>query len=117
MQQRERVLFICYGNIHRSVTAEELYRDDPRYEVMSRGTAEHAKRRITQQDIQWADKIFVMNRIMEIAVRRKAGISNPEVVDLSIPDVYDTTNPEEKEALKKELKEKLAPFLGEPKTE
>lgn len=113
MQQRERVLFICYANIHRSVTAEELYRDDPRYEVKSRGIAEHAKRRITEQDVQWADKIFVMDH----EVRKKTGIYNPEIVNLSIPDVYDSRYPKEKEALKMKLKEKLAPFLGEPKTE
>jgi len=32
---RERILFVCTANIDRSRTAEDMYREDARYEVRS----------------------------------------------------------------------------------
>src|SRR6185369_8483788 len=32
---RQRILFVCTANVDRSRTAEDLYRADPRYEVLS----------------------------------------------------------------------------------
>jgi protein-tyrosine-phosphatase len=40
---RQRILFVCTANVDRSRTAEDLYRADPRYEVLSAGTAAFAR--------------------------------------------------------------------------
>src|SRR5207245_3140135 len=57
---RERILFVCTANVDRSRTAEDLYRDDPRYEVRSAGTAPFATTPLTRELLQWADRVFVM---------------------------------------------------------
>ncbi|MBL9174848.1 MAG: hypothetical protein JNL10_15025, partial [Verrucomicrobiales bacterium] len=59
---RLRVLFVCSMNQWRSPTAEALYRNDARLEVRSAGVRIGARRRITQEDLEWADWIFVMER-------------------------------------------------------
>jgi hypothetical protein len=58
---RERILFICTANVDRSKTAEDLYRDDERYEIRSRGVARFATQRLLLNDLLWADRVFVMN--------------------------------------------------------
>ena len=57
---RERILFVCTANVDRSRTAEDLYRDDPRYEVRSAGTAPFATTPLTRDLLQWAERVFVM---------------------------------------------------------
>ena len=58
---RERILFVCTANVDRSRTAEDLYADDPRYEVRSAGTAPFATLPLTRDLLLWADRVFVMN--------------------------------------------------------
>lgn len=119
--RKERVLFVCYANIHRSVTAEELYRNDPRYEVRSAGIASHAKRQLSEEDLAWADRIFVMSRAVLQQLRDEShgtlqSLFGRDFEVLGIPDQYDTFKPEKKAALVKVLREKLGPYLGEPQT-
>src|SRR4029079_18854150 len=58
---RERILFLCTANVDRSRTAEDLYRDDPRYEVRSAGLAPFATRVLDRDLLAWADRVFVMD--------------------------------------------------------
>ncbi len=44
----------------RSRTAEDLYRDDPRYDVLSAGLAPFAMTPMSRELMQWADRVFVM---------------------------------------------------------
>ena len=109
----QRILFVCTGNIDRSRTAEDLYRDDPRYEVRSAGTAAFAREPVSRELLRWADRVFVMCeredrhrtllklRFPEIAV---------EVVDLDIEDRWPRGDPE----LVKRLLRKLGRHLGRP---
>jgi predicted protein tyrosine phosphatase len=62
MHQRLRILFVCAMNKQRSVTAEQLYRNDARLEVRSAGVRSDANRRVSEDDLRWADIVFAMER-------------------------------------------------------
>lgn len=111
---RERILFICTANLDRSRTAEDLYRDDPRYEVRSAGTAHYATRVVDLDLLNWADRVFVMNeqhdRHRSLLLVRFPGFERP-VVDLNVEDRWRRGHPE----LVHLLLERLAPHLGRPR--
>ncbi len=104
---KERILFVCSGNLHRSPTAEEMYRKDERYEVDSCGTDRYAENPCTQRLVDWADRIFVMEERHRSAIRRFR-VDERRITVLDIPDIYDRGVPTLKEVLKK----RLEPHLG-----
>jgi predicted protein tyrosine phosphatase len=111
---RERILFVCTANVDRSRTAEDLYAEDPRYEVRSAGTAAFATVRLDRELLLWADRVFVMNErddahATEIKLRFP-GTGRP-IVDLDIEDRWRRGHPE----LVSRLRRKLAPHLGAPR--
>jgi predicted protein tyrosine phosphatase len=111
---RERILFICTANIDRSRTAEDLYGEDPRYEVRSAGLAAFATVRVSRELLQWADRIFVMNEREDAhATQIKLRFPGPTgpVVDLDIEDRWRRGHPE----LVSRLRRKLGPHLGSPR--
>jgi len=78
-------------NQWRSPTAERIYRDDPRIEVRSVGVSEKSRRRISADDLAWADLVMVMeqrykSRITETFHDRER---LPPIVSLDIPDEYE----------------------------
>jgi predicted protein tyrosine phosphatase len=110
---RERILFVCTGNVDRSRTAEDLYRDDPRYEVRSAGTAAFATTPVTRELLRWADRVFVMceelDRHRSILKARFPELERP-IVDLGVEDRWHRGDPE----LVRLLLERLEPHLGRP---
>ncbi|HEY7413482.1 MAG TPA: phosphotyrosine protein phosphatase [Vicinamibacteria bacterium] len=107
------ILFVCTANVDRSRTAEDLYRDDPRYEVRSAGTAAFATRPVTRDLVQWADRVFVMceredRHATLLSVRFPE--ASDKVVDLDIEDRWRRGHPE----LVRRLLRKLRPHLGAP---
>lgn len=111
--KRERILFVCTANIDRSPTAESLYAGDPRYEVLSAGTAGFALVPISERIVEWADRIFVMS---EREDRHKTELEKRfpgralDIVDLDVEDRWYRGDPE----LVKVLLERLEPHLGKP---
>ena len=87
---KQKLLFVCSGNQDRSPTAEALYRSHPRFEVQSAGTSKYANTVLTNQKVQWADIIVVMEPCHEDYIRENF----PEVIEekiiycLNIPDQY-----------------------------
>lgn len=112
---RERILFVCTANIDRSRTAEDLYRDDPRYEVRSAGTAPFATTPITRDLLQWADRVFVMcereDRHQTHLKLRFPEMDRP-IVDLDVEDRWVRGHPELVRRVLKSLKR----HLGAPRT-
>ena len=110
---RERILFVCTANVDRSRTAEDLYAEDPRYEVRSAGTAPFATTPLTRDLLLWADRVFVMSERedshLTLLKMRFPGVSRP-VVDLDIMDRWPRGHPE----LVDRLLRRLDPFLGRP---
>jgi predicted protein tyrosine phosphatase len=111
---RERILFVCTANIDRSRTAEDLYADDPRYEVRSAGTAPFATLPLTRDLLLWADRIFVMNEREDshatLIKMRFPGVDRP-IVDLDIEDRWRRGDPE----LVSRLRKELSSHLGAPR--
>ncbi|WP_171475952.1 low molecular weight protein tyrosine phosphatase family protein [Frigoriglobus tundricola] len=107
-----RTLFVCEGNRHRSPTAERLYAATPNVKVRSAGTSPLARVEITDELLEWADVVFVMDRLLERSIRKRftAVLEGKRVVCLEIPDDYQLMQPE----LLALLTERLAPHLGAP---
>lgn len=56
----ERVLFVCSGSIHRSLTAANMFKDRKGFEVKSARTSIGASNPVSAELMERADKIFVM---------------------------------------------------------
>ena len=110
---REKILFICTANVDRSRTAEDLYKDDPRYEVRSAGTAPFAHNPVDRELLRWADRIFVMcereDAHQSLLRFRFPDVQRP-VVDLGIEDRWRRGHP----TLVRRLLKALRPHLGPP---
>jgi predicted protein tyrosine phosphatase len=112
---RQRILFLCTANVDRSPTAEDLYRSDPRYEVRSAGLAPFARRPVTQDDLLWADRVFVMcereDRHLTALKARFPAFDRP-VVDLDVEDRWHRGDPELVRRLQRSLRQHLGPPRG-----
>jgi predicted protein tyrosine phosphatase len=113
LPRRERILFVCTANIDRSRTAEDLYRDDPRYEVQSAGTAPFATIPVTRDLLLWADRVFVMSEREDghhTEIKHRFPKLTATIVDLDVEDRWPRGHPD----LVKRLLKKLTPHLGQP---
>jgi predicted protein tyrosine phosphatase len=110
---RQNILFVCTANIDRSKTAEDLYENDPRFEVKSCGVAPFAQVVVTRDLLDWADQIFVMNEIEDhhvTALRRRFPGFAKIVIDLNIEDRWKRGHPE----LISLILSRLEPHIGRP---
>jgi len=90
----KKVLFVCTANIDRSPTAEDLLGQLNGFEVQSAGTWLHARRRITEELINWADIVFVMERHHKEFLLDLSPMAKNKTVVLDIPDIYSRNDPE-----------------------
>jgi predicted protein tyrosine phosphatase len=89
---KTKLLFVCTGNRDRSPTAEELFRISSEYEARSAGTGTFAVQKVTQELIDWADKIFVMSEIEDrhlTFLETHFKLKGKTVIDLDVPDRYE----------------------------
>ena len=95
MNKRMKILFVCTANIQRSRTGEELYRNDPRFEVKSAGTSAFADGPVDSELLGWAECIVVMedHHRKEIKQRYPRIIKGKPVLCLDIPDIYTFMEP------------------------
>jgi predicted protein tyrosine phosphatase len=87
---KTKLLFVCTGNRDRSPTAEGLFRISSEYEARSAGTGAFAVQKVTQELIDWADKIFVMSEIKGrhlTFLETHFKLKGKTVIDLDIPTV------------------------------
>ncbi|UCE43743.1 MAG: protein tyrosine phosphatase [Candidatus Bathyarchaeota archaeon] len=84
----KKILFVCTGNMDRSPTAENLLSGREDFEVMSAGTWIHARRRISESILEWADQIFVMEREHKDVILRLKPEVEDKITVLDIPDNY-----------------------------
>src|SRR5439155_22814266 len=109
----ERILVVSTANVDRSRTAEDLYRDDPRFEVRSAGLAPYATTPLTRELMLWADRVFVMcerdDRHQTLIKVRFPEVDRP-LIDLGIEDRWVRGDPE----LVRRLLRGLRPHLGAP---
>ena len=101
MNRRLKVLFVCAMNKQRSATAEQLYRNDARLEVRSAGVNSEAKRRVSENDLRWADIVYVMEREHKLWITtRFEDLALPTIDVLDVPDDFEYMDPELQEMLK-----------------
>lgn len=104
------LLFICSRNIWRSRTAETIFKKDKRFQVKSAGTAKSARIRVNRSQIDWAHKIFVMEKRHRERLEELFGnaLESKELIVLDIPDEYKYMD----EDLVENLKDSVEYFLS-----
>ena len=108
---KTKLLFICTGNRDRSPMAADLFRNSKRYEARSAGTHLFAVQRVTQELIDWADKIFVMSEVEDghlTFLTTHFKLQDKMVFDLGIPDRYERGSQELINLLASRLSQYLA---------
>lgn len=85
-----KILFVCSKNKWRSRTAENIFKNNGLHNVRSAGTESSARIKLSKEDLNWADKILVME---QIHVERIKKIDNDKItIDkieiLGIEDKY-----------------------------
>ncbi|HNX05523.1 MAG TPA: low molecular weight protein tyrosine phosphatase family protein [Opitutales bacterium] len=103
------VLFVCSANRLRSPTAEQVFCEHPGIECLSAGLNHDADNPLTPELVEWADLIFVMEKMQRAKLSARFGehLGARRVVTLNIPDNYAFMDPE----LVKILKRKVTPLL------
>jgi predicted protein tyrosine phosphatase len=89
--KRTTIVFICSQNKLRSPTAEQLYADTPRLEGRSAGLNNDAEVAVTPELLEWADRIFVMerNHRNRLSKKFKPHLQGKRITCLDIPDDSD----------------------------
>lgn len=83
-----RALFLCSRNRLRSPTAEAVFSAWPGVETDSAGLAPDADTRVSAEQLDWADVVFVMERAHQarLAAQFGAHLRHKKIVCLDIPD-------------------------------
>jgi len=89
-----KVLFVCSANVSRSRTAEDMFKGREGLEVKSAGTRWTARNRVNEEMIDWADKIFAMEKDHKDYILEKNPEAENKIVVLDIPDVYGRRDPQ-----------------------
>ncbi|WP_068825672.1 low molecular weight protein tyrosine phosphatase family protein [Pseudomonas sp. BMS12] len=100
-----RALFICSRNRLRSPTAEQLFAGWPGVETDSAGLATDAEVTLSSEQVEWAELIFVMERVHQRRLQQRFGalLKGRRVVCLGIPDDYQYMQPELVELLQRKV--------------
>ena len=86
-----RVLFVCGRNKLRSPTAEQIFSSYPGIEVASAGLNDDSATPVSAEILEWADVIFVMEKIHRSKLSRRYGkhIKTQRIICLDIPDKFE----------------------------
>ncbi|MEI7912557.1 MAG: low molecular weight protein tyrosine phosphatase family protein [Verrucomicrobiota bacterium] len=105
----KHILFLCSQNKLRSPTAEAIFSDQPGVEVDSAGLNNDAEVPLSEEQIEWADLILVMETAQRSRLNRKFkhALAGKRIAVLNIPDNYEYMDP----ALVSLLKIRCAPYL------
>jgi predicted protein tyrosine phosphatase len=88
-------LFLCSRNRLRSPTAEAIFSGDPGLEVISAGINPDADNRVSADEVEWADVIFVMeaNHRRKLNKMFRSILQGKRIVVLGIPDDFAYMDP------------------------
>jgi predicted protein tyrosine phosphatase len=91
----KRILFLCSQNRLRSPTAERIFASQEGIEVASAGLDREAENPVTPELIDWADTIFVMEKIHRNKLGKKfrKHLRDKRIICLDIPDEFDYMDP------------------------
>jgi len=87
----KKLLFLCSQNKLRSPTAEAVFADYANVEVDSAGLNDCAEIPVTPEHLEWAQHIFVMEKVHRNRLNRKFGefLKGKKITVLNIPDDYE----------------------------
>jgi predicted protein tyrosine phosphatase len=104
-----RALFVCTQNKLRSPTAENIFSNYSGIEADSAGLGNDANVKLSQEQIEWATLIFVMEQShrKKLSQKFRVHLNGKQIICLGIPDEYEYMQPE----LISLLKKKVEPFL------
>lgn len=90
MAERPNILVVCGKNKRRSRTAEYIFKNDQRFNIRSAGLSPRSDRKISENDLNWADLVLVMetdhrSKIKEIY----RYLQLPKMEVLNIADDYE----------------------------
>lgn len=104
MTVKPNILFVCSKNKRRSRTAEHIFKNEQRFNVRSAGLSQKSDRKISENDIHWADLILVMENEHRSKLRELYNhLELPKTVVLDIPDDYEFMDDELIELLKDKI--------------
>ena len=86
----KNILFLCSKNKLRSPTAETIFADYPGIDVDSAGLSNGADVMLSEEQVEWADLILVMEKIHRTRLNQKFGhcLAGKQIGVLNIPDDY-----------------------------
>ncbi|MGB7623301.1 MAG: low molecular weight protein tyrosine phosphatase family protein [Terriglobia bacterium] len=86
-----KLLFVCSQNRFRSPTAEAVFKTYPGVEALSAGTNHDAETPISEDLIEWADVVLVMEKSHRNKLTRKfkSAFRTKRLVVPGIPDEYE----------------------------
>ncbi len=89
------LLFVCSANRLRSPTAEQVFAAFDGVETDSAGISSGADVELSAEQIDWADVIFVMEKVHRSKLTRKfrQRLGGKRVICLDIPDDYAFMDP------------------------
>ncbi|WP_298464293.1 phosphotyrosine protein phosphatase [uncultured Erythrobacter sp.] len=84
-------LFVCSQNRLRSPTAEHIFADTQGINTLSAGTNRDAENPLSDELVEWADFIFVMERPHrnKLQAKFRRTLKDQRVIVLDIPDEYE----------------------------
>ena len=107
--ERPNVLVVCGRNKKRSRTAEYIFKNDNRFNVRSAGLSPKSNRKISENDLHWANLVFVMENNQRSKVKEiYKHLELPTIEILNIADDYEFMNEELIEMLTKRINDSLA---------
>lgn len=87
--QRPNVLVLCGRNKKRSRTAEAIFKNDTRFGIRSAGLSPKSDRKVTENDLRWADLVLVMEHKQRGKLHSQfPGLAFPPVEVLQIADEF-----------------------------
>ncbi|HQV99872.1 MAG TPA: hypothetical protein PLZ91_06090, partial [Bacteroidia bacterium] len=109
MYQQPNILVVCGRNKKRSRTAEHIFKNDSRFKIRSVGLSPSSDRKISENDLRWANIVFVMEqdqreKIWDIY----KNITLPNIEVLNIEDDYEFMDPELIEMLTERINDTLS---------
>jgi protein-tyrosine phosphatase len=91
---KPNILVVCSRNRKRSRTAENVFKNDSRFNIRSVGLREKSERKISEKDIMWASLIFTMEDGHKNWIKGLfRHIDLPPIEVLGIEDEYDYMDP------------------------
>lgn len=108
MTERPNILVVCGRNKKRSRTAEYIFKNDDRFNIRSAGLSPKSDRKISENDLNWANLIFVMENGQRAKIwGLYRHLELPTIEVLNIPDNYEFMNEELIEMLSDRINDKL----------